>query len=164
MSAPWRLGAAGSMRPMSLRERIETDLTTAMKARDTEAVGTLRMALAAIKTEAAAAGSGGEVADERVEELLVKEVKQRAESAEAYEAGGREDLAAKERGEAEILRSYLPEQMSDDELAAAVDAAIAETGASGPGDMGQVMGAVMPKVKGRADGKAVNAMVRERLG
>lgn len=149
---------------MSLRERIETDLKTAMKARDTDAVGTLRMALAAIKTEAAETGSGGEVSDERVEELLAKEVKQRVESAEAYEAGGREDLAAKERREAEVLRSYLPEQMSDDELAAVVDEAIAEAGASGPGDMGQVMGVVMPKVKGRADGKQVNAMVRERLG
>lgn len=149
---------------MSLRERIETDLKTAMKARDTDTVGTLRMALAAIKTEAAAAGSGGQVPDQRVEELLAKEVKQRVESAEAYEAGGRDDLAAKERREVEILRSYLPEQMSDDELAAVVDEAIAEAGATGPGDMGQVMGAVMPKVKGRADGKQVNAMVRERLG
>lgn len=149
---------------MSLRERIETDLKTAMKARDTDTVGTLRMALAAIKTEAAAAGSGGQVPDQRVEELLTKEVKQRVESAEAYEAGGRDDLAAKERREVEILRSYLPEQMSDDELAAVVDEAIAEAGATGPGDMGQVMGAVMPKVKGRADGKQVNAMVRERLG
>lgn len=149
---------------MSLRERIETDLRTAMKARDTDTVGALRMALAAIKTEAAEAGSGGEVADERVAELLGQQVKQREESAEAYEDGQRDDLATKERREAEILRSYLPEPLGDDELATIVDETITEVGASGSGDFGQVMGAVMPKVKGRADGKRVNAAVRQRLG
>lgn len=149
---------------MSLRERIETDLRTAMKARDTDTVGALRMALAAIKTEAAEAGSGGEVPDERVEELLGQQVKQREDSAEAYEDGQRDDLATKERREAEILRSYLPEQLSDDELATVVDETITEVGAHGSGDFGRVMGAVMPKVKGRADGKRVNAAVRERLG
>lgn len=149
---------------MSLRERIETDLRTAMKARDTDTVGALRMALAAIKTEAAEAGSGGEVADERVAELLGQQVKQREESAEAYEDGQRDDLATKERREAEILRSYLPEPLGDDELATIVDETITEVGASGSGDFGRVMGAVMPKVKGRADGKRVNAAVRQRLG
>lgn len=148
---------------MSLRERIETDLKTAMKARDNDTVAALRMALAAIKTEAAEAGTAGEVPDERVEELLAQQVKQRLESAEAYDDGQRDDLAAKERREAEILRAYLPEQLSDDELAAVVDECIAEIGA-GSGDFGRVMGAVMPRVKGRADGKRVNAMVRERLG
>ena len=148
---------------MSLRQRIETDLKTAMKARDTETVAALRMALAAIKTEAAEAGTAGEVPDERVEELLGQQIKQRLDSAEAYDDGQRDDLAAQERREAEVLRAYLPEQLSDDELAAIVDESIAALGA-GSGDFGRVMGTVMPKVKGRADGTRVNAMVRHRLG
>lgn len=149
---------------MSLRDQIETDLKTAMKARDHDGVSALRMGLAAVKTAAAEAGSGGEVSDERIQELLEKEVKQRHESAQAYEEGGRDDLAAKERREAEVLQQYLPEPLGEDELAAVVDETIGELGASEPSDVGRVMGAVMPKVKGRADGKAVNAMVRERLG
>jgi uncharacterized protein YqeY len=149
---------------MSLRERIETDLKAAMKSRDHDTVGALRMALAAIKTAAAEGGTGGEVSDERVEELLHREVKQRRESADAYEEGGRDDLAAKERREAEVLEAYLPEQLGEEELAAVVDETIAEVGASDSSDVGRVMGEIMPKIKGRADGKAVNAKVRERLG
>lgn len=149
---------------MTLRERIEADLKSAMKERDSERVGTLRMLLAAVKNAAVESGAQGEVSDERVGELVSKEVKRRNEAAQAYEAGGREQLASKERREAEILEHYLPERMSTDELAAVVDETIAEVGAEGPGDLGRVMGAVMPKVKGRADGQQVNALVRERLG
>ncbi|MGM0819386.1 MAG: GatB/YqeY domain-containing protein [Actinomycetota bacterium] len=149
---------------MSLATRIETDLKTAMKARDAETTATLRLVLAAMKNLRAEAGHGADLSDEEMLELLGREAKRRAEAAEAYEEAGREDLAGKERRELEVLRSYLPVQLDADELGAIVDEAIAETGASGPGDIGTVMGAVMPRVKGKADGKAVNALVRERLG
>lgn len=149
---------------MSLATRIETDLKTAMKARDAETTATLRLVLAAMKNLRAEAGHGADLSDEEMLELLGREAKRRAEAAEAYEQAGREDLAGKERRELEVLRSYLPAQLDADELGAIVDEAIAETGASGPGDIGTVMGAVMPRVKGKADGKAVNALVRERLG
>ena len=148
---------------MALAEQIQSDLTAAMKARDTEATGTRRMDVAAIRNARVAEGHPGEVTDAEVRDLLVKQAKQRAEAAESYEQAGREDLAAKERRELEIIRRYLPEPLGEEELAAVVDETIAETGASGSGDIGKVMGAIMPKVKGRADGKQVNALVRERL-
>ncbi len=149
---------------MSMRERIETDLKTAMKARESERTTTLRSVLAAIKNHEAEKGTQGQTSDEVVIELIGKESKRRAEAAQAYEEGGRPELAEKERREAEILQAYLPEQLSEAEIAEAVDAAIAEVDAQGPRDIGKVMGAVMPKVKGRADGTRVNAVVRERLG
>jgi uncharacterized protein len=149
---------------MNLAQQIETDLKTAMKARDTESVGTLRMILAAIKNLRAEAGHGDEVTDEEMTTLLSREAKRRSEAAEAYDEAGRDELAAKERSELAVIQRYLPDQLGDDEVRGLVDEAIAETGASGPSDFGKVMGAVMPKVKGRADGKQVNAIVRERLG
>ena len=149
---------------MSLATQIETDLKTAMKARDAETTATLRLVLAAMKNLRAEAGHGAELSDEEMIELLGREAKRRAEAAEAYEEAGREDLASKERRELEVLRAYLPTQLDADELGAIVDEVIAETGAVGPGDIGKVMGALMPRVKGKADGKAVNALVRERLG
>jgi uncharacterized protein YqeY len=149
---------------MALAEQIQSDLTTAMKARDSETVATLRMVVAAIRNARVASGHTGEVTDAEVLDLLAREAKKRAEAAEAYDRAGRDELAAKERSELAIVQRYLPEQLGEDEVGAAVDEAIAETGASGPGDLGRVMSAVMPKLKGRADGKLVNAVVRERLG
>ena len=134
-----------------------------MKARDAETVATLRMVVAAVKNARVASGQSGDVTDEQTLEILTREAKKRTEAAEAYDAAGREELAAKERSELAIIRRYLPEQLDDDTLRGFVDEAIAETGASGPGDLGKVMSAVMPKVKGRADGKVINALVRERL-
>ena len=149
---------------MSLAQQIEADLKTAMKARDTETTGTLRMVLAAIKNLRAEAGHGSEVSDEEMVELLGREAKRRNEAAAAYDEAGRPELADKERRELAVLERYLPAQLSAEELASLVEETIAEVGAQGPSDVGQVMGAVMPKVKGKADGKAVNAMVRQRLG
>lgn len=149
---------------MSLAQQIEADLKTAMKARDSETTATLRMVLAAIKNLRAEAGHGAEVSDEEMLELLGREAKRRNEAASAYAEAGRPELADKERRELAVLERYLPGQLGDDELAGVVDETIAEVGASEPSDVGKVMGAVMPKVKGKADGKAVNAMVRERLG
>ena len=148
---------------MALTDQLQADMTAAMKARDAEAVGTLRMVIAAVKNARVAAGHSGDVSDEETLDLLTREAKKRSEAAEAYDAAGRDELAAKERRELEIIRRYLPEQLDADTLRTLVDEAIAESGASGPSDLGKVMSAVMPKVKGRADGKAVNAMVRERL-
>ena len=148
---------------MALADTIQSDLTTAMKARDTETVSTLRMVMAAVKNARVAAGQSGDVTDEQTLELLTREAKKRNEAAEAYDAAGRAELAAKERSELAVIQRYLPEQLDEATLRGLVDEAIAETGAAGASDLGKVMSAVMPKVKGRADGKVINAIVRERL-
>lgn len=148
---------------MGLADRIQQDLTAAMKARDTQSVGTLRMVLAAVKNARVAAGQSGDVTDEQTLELLTREAKKRTEAAEAYDAADRPELAEKERAELEVIRAYLPEQLDEETLRGLVDEAVAETGATGPSDLGKVMSAVMPKVKGRADGKVINALVREHL-
>jgi uncharacterized protein len=148
---------------MALPDRIQADLTTAMKARDTEAVATLRLVVAAIRNLRVAEGHTGEVTDPETVEVLTREAKKRTEAAEAYDHAGRTDLAERERRELAIIRRYLPAELSRDELAAIVDEAIATTGATAPGDLGRVMSAVMPRVRGRADGRAVNALVRDRL-
>lgn len=146
-----------------LADQIQSDLKTAMKARDTQAVAALRMVLARIKETRVSAGHGDEVTDEEVQTLIGREAKRRTEAAQAFSDAGRDELAAKEEAELAILQRYLPQQMSDDELTAVIDETIAATGASSAGDFGKVMGAVMPKVKGHADGARVNALVRERL-
>ena len=127
-----------------------------MKAGERERVAALRLVTDALQKDLKEGGDD-EVA------VLRRERKRRLEAAEAYREGGSEDRAAAEESEAREIERYLPAEISDDELNAAVDAAIAETGASASGDMGKVMGAVMPKVGGRADGNRVSAAVRERL-
>ena len=150
---------------MSLHDQIEADLRTAMKSRDKARTSALRMLIAAIKNRATADGLSpqGRLDDEVVEKVLATEVKRRREAAVAYEEAGRTESAASEAAEAEIYEAYLPEQLSDDELAAIVDEAIAETGAQSPKEMGQVMKAAMAKVQGRADGSRVSALVKARL-
>ncbi len=148
---------------MTLRERIHADLTAAMKARDADTVATLRLVVAALRNADVAPGAGGDVSDDATLELLAREAKRRSEAAAAFDAAGRGELADKERRELAVLRRYLPEQLDETELRRIVDEAVAATGAAGPGDLGRVMAAVMPAVKGRADGKVVNALVRERL-
>jgi uncharacterized protein YqeY len=150
--------------PAMLADQIQADLTAAMKARDSETTATLRMLVAAIKNAKVAAGASGTVTDEQTLELLNREAKKRSEAAEAYTKGGRPELAEKELQEQAIIRRYLPSQLSDDDVRAIVDTVVAETNASSPGDLGRVMSLVMPRVRGRADGKAVNAIVRSRLG
>lgn len=128
-----------------------------MKARDRDRAGALRLIVDVLQKDAKL-GDGDEIA------VLQRERKKRVEAAEAYESAGRAEQAAAERFEAELIEGYLPQQLSDEELAEIVAAAIAETGASEQRQMGQVMSAVMPKVGGRADGKRVSAAVREKLG
>jgi uncharacterized protein len=142
---------------MSVLEQVQGDVRTAMKARDRERAGALRMVVDVLQQDAKM-GKGDEVA------VLQRERKKRLEAAAAYEGAGRAEQAAAERFEAELIEGYLPQQLSDQELAALVDAAVAETGASEQRQMGEVMSALMPKLGGRADGKRVSAAVREKLG
>jgi uncharacterized protein YqeY len=145
-----------------LRDRIADEMRAAMKAREQTRVSTLRMLMAAMKNTQVE--KGHELSDDEVVDVIAREAKRRRESMEAFEKGGRAELVEKEGAELAILEAYLPERLGDDELAKLVDEAIAETGASSPKEMGAVMKALMPKVKGRADGTAVSAAVRARLG
>ena len=147
-----------------LKERLRADLTEAMRARDQVRLRTLRLALTSITNEEVAGASARDLSDEEVVKVLTREARKRREAAEAFGAAGRDEQAAAERAEGKVLASYLPEQLSDDELAALVSSAIAETGASGMQGMGQVMKMLTPRVAGRADGARVAAEVRRRLG
>ncbi len=142
---------------MSILAQVQDDVKTAMKAGDKEKVGALRMVANALQN-AAKEGKDDEVA------ILQGERKRRLEAAEALREGGREEGAASEQAEAELIETYLPEQLSDEALGELVTAAVEESGASEQKDMGNVMKALMPKVGGRADGKRVSQAVREKLG
>jgi uncharacterized protein len=142
---------------MDALEQAQADVRTAMKAGDRERAAALRMIVDSLQKEAKL-GDGDEVA------VLHRERKKRLEAAEAYDEAGRTESAEAERFEAELIEGYLPAQLSDEELAELVDAAVAESGATESKQMGQVMSALMPKIGGRADGKRVSAAVRERLG
>jgi uncharacterized protein len=146
-----------------LKQRLRADLNAAMRARDQVRMRTLRMALTSITNEEVAGTSARDLTDHEIVRVLTREAKKRKEAAEAFSAAGRDDQAAAERAEGDVLAGYLPAQLSDDELAALVVTAITETGASGMAAMGQVMKAVTPRVAGRADGARVAAEVRRRL-
>jgi hypothetical protein len=145
-----------------LLKRLRTDLNAAVKSRDATKVSVLRMLLADLHNRKIAARA--ELNDEQVVAALRTAVKQRQEAAEQFAAGGREDRAAAERAEIEVIEAYLPSLLEGEELQEAVDSVIDKTGASSPADMGKVMGALMSEYQGRIDGKAANALVRERLG
>jgi uncharacterized protein len=146
---------------MTLQDRIETAMRDSMRARDARRTQTLRMAMSAAHNREIELGRS--LADEDYVEILGRQVKQRRESIEAFRAGGREAMAANEEAEAAILAEFLPEPLPVDELEQLVRAAIAETGASSPADLGRVMGKVVPQTKGRADGRAVSDLVRRLL-
>jgi len=145
----------------ALEERIKSDTVVALKAGDKRRTQALRLLTAALKKARIDAGKTPDESDEIV--VLKRERKRRLEAAEVYDGAGRDELAAAERYEERLIAAYLPEELSDDELSAIVDQTIAETGATTSKDMGKVMGAVMKKVAGRADGGAVNRLVRSRL-
>jgi len=142
---------------VSILEQVQDDVKTAMKAGEKDRVGQLRMIVNALQQEAKE-GKDDEVA------ALQRERKRRLDAAEALREGGRDDAATAEEAEAELIEGYLPAQLSDDELDGLVAAAVDESGASEPKDMGNVMKVLMPKVGGRADGKRVSAAVKEKLG
>ena len=142
---------------MSALEQAQADVRTAMKAGERERAAALRMIVDSLQQDAKL-GKGDEVA------VLQRERKKRLEAEQAFRDAGRDDQAEAESFEAGLIEAYLPEQLSDEELAELVEAAIAETGATEQRQMGQVMGALMPKVGGRADGKRISSAVREKLG
>ena len=147
-----------------LKERLRADLTNAMRSRDQVRLRTLRMAITSITTEEVSGGAAHELSDDDSVKVLTREAKKRREAAEAFAAAGRAEQAEAERAEGDVLAGYLPAQLSDDELAGLVRAAIAETDASGMPAMGKVMKVVTPQVAGRAEGGRVAAEVRRQLG
>ncbi|HSZ49067.1 MAG TPA: GatB/YqeY domain-containing protein [Streptosporangiaceae bacterium] len=147
----------------TLKDQLRSDLTSAMKARDETRTRTLRMALTSISNEEVAGSAARNLTDDEVIKILTREAKRRREAAAAFADADRDDQAAAERAEEQVLAGYLPAQLDDDELAAMVAAAIAETGAAGPAGIGQVMKVVTPRVAGRADGKRLAALVRSQL-
>jgi uncharacterized protein len=147
----------------ALKDRLQADLTAAMKARDEVTTATLRMLLTAVGTEEVAGKAARQLSDDEVLTVVAREAKKRREAATAFADGGRPDRAERELAEERVLAGYLPAQLSDDELAALVRVAVERTGATGPKDMGAVMRAVVPQVAGRADGGRVSAAVRAAL-
>ena len=148
---------------MSIKDLLTEDMKQAMKDKESGKLrlSVIRMARANIKN--IEIDEKRELNDDDVLAVLMKEVKMRQDSLEEFTKAGREELVEQAKQEIAILRKYLPEQLSDEELKALVEEAVAETGAAGPKDMGKVMAALMPKTKGRADGKRINTMVRELL-
>lgn len=147
---------------MTLLEKIDTDLKQAMRERD----DTTKLALRAIKTaltEAAKSGENHELDEEQIQAVIQKQAKQRRDAAAEFEKAGAHDRAAEENAELSVLERYLPQQLDEAQIEEVVRAAIAETGATSPKELGQVMSAVMPKVAGRADGRQVNAVARRLL-
>ena len=149
---------------MTLPERIDSDLKEAMRAKDAAKLGVLRMLKSALKYSAIEKSAAGELDDAEAAQVIRKQVKQRQDSIEQFEKGGRPELAAKEKEELDILNAYLPKGLEADELAALVRDAIAEVGATSKAQMGAVMKALQAKVAGRADGKALSQEVARQLG
>ncbi len=146
------------------KQQLQEDLTLAMKARDETKKSVLRMLLSAINYfEIQKGGAGYEATDEDVMTVLQKDVKQRKDSIEQFRAGNRQDLVDKEEKELELLQVYMPEQMGEEEIRKFVKEAVSQTGATSIQEMGKVMGALMPKVKGKADGGLVSKIVKEAL-
>jgi uncharacterized protein len=146
---------------MSLKDRINDDMKAAMRARETERLGTIRLLLAAIKQREV--DERIVLDDAAITAVIDKMIKQRKDSISQFDAAGRTDLVDKESAELTILAAYMPEQLSDAEIAAEVQAAVAQTGAVGPQDMGKVMGVLKPKLAGRADMTAVSGLVKAAL-
>lgn len=148
---------------MSIKEQLKKDLTEAIRSRDEITSGTIRMVLTAITNEEVAGKEARVLSDDEVITVLSREGKKRREAAEAFENAGRADKAALEKSEGEVIVKYLPAQLSEADITAIIAEAIASTGAAGPADMGKVMGAVKPKIAGKADGGLVSALVKAAL-
>ena len=145
------------------KQRLQDDLTTAIKGRDELRSATLRLTLTAISKEEVAGTTARQLSDDEVLTVITREAKKRREAAEAFEQGGRAESAQRERAEGEVLAGYLPQQLTDEEIAAIVREAVAESGATGPKEMGAVMKLVNPKVAKRAEGGRVAAEVKRQL-
>jgi uncharacterized protein YqeY len=147
----------------AFKDRLKTDLVTAMKARDELTTATVRMVLAAVGVEEVAGKTARELSDDEVLAVVGREAKKRREAATAFDDAGRTELADRERAEGAVLDGYLPAQLGDDELAALVEAAVAEAGATEPRQLGQVMKLLQPRVAGRAEGGRIAAEVKRQL-
>ncbi len=146
------------------KAQLKEELKQSMLARNAEKTSTLRMVVSALGYfEIEKGGAGYEATEEDIETVLQKQAKQRRDSIEQFKAGGRDELAEKESKELELIQSYLPQHMAEEEVKRIVDEAVAATGATSAADMGKVMGALMPKVKGKADGSLVSRLVKEKL-
>ncbi|CAN2246619.1 COG1610 Uncharacterized conserved protein [actinobacterium SCGC AAA044-D11] len=148
---------------MGLKERLQGDLTEAIRSRDELASGTIRMVLTAITNEEVSGKSARVLTDAEIITVLSREAKKRREAADAFKDAGRADRAEQETNEGKVITKYLPEQLSEDDVKKIIADAIAETGASGPAGMGVVMKAIQPKVAGKADGGSVSALVKAAL-
>ena len=148
---------------MALKEKLQNDLTEAMRARDEVRSSTIRMVLTAIKNEEVAGKEARDLSDAEVITVLSREAKKRREAAEAFEQAGANDRAANEKAEGVIIAEYLPAHLSEAELKDLIASTIAETGATGPQQMGLVMKSIQPKIAGRADGGIVSSLVKAAL-
>ena len=148
---------------MGLKEKLQADLTDAIRSRNEVVSGTVRMLLAAITNEEVAGKAAKVLTDAEIITVLSREAKKRREAVEAYTQAKRDDLAGKEKAEAAVITNYLPEQLSEDEIKKLIQAAIAETDAKGPAGMGLVMKVLQPKIAGKADGGVVSGLVKAAL-
>ena len=148
---------------MALKEKLQNDLTEAMRARNEVRSSTIRMVLTAIKNEEVSGKEARELSDAEVITVLSREAKKRREAAEAFEQAGARDRADMEKAEGVVIAEYLPVQLSESEIKEMITAAIAETGATGPQQMGLVMKSIQPKIAGRADGGVVSSLVKAAL-
>ena len=148
---------------MGLKEKLQADLTDAIRSRNEVVSGTVRMLLAAITNEEVAGKAAKILTDAEIITVLSREAKKRREAVEAYTQAKRDDLASKEKAEAAVIANYLPEQLSEDEIKKLIQAAIAETDAKGPAGMGLVMKVLQPKIAGKADGGVVSGLVKAAL-
>ena len=148
---------------MALKEKLQNDLTEAMRARDEVRTSTIRMVLTAIKNEEVSGKEARELSDAEVITVLSREAKKRREAAEAFEQAGAKDRSDMEKAEGVVIAEYLPVQLSESEIKEMINAAIAETGATGPQQMGLVMKSIQPKIAGRADGGVVSSLVKAAL-
>ena len=149
---------------MGLKEKLQADLTEAIRGRDEVKSGTIRMLLSAITNEEVAGKAAKVLTDAEVITVLSRETKKRREAVEAFTAAKRDDLAKKEKAEAAVIAQYLPEQLSESEIKKMITEAIAETNAAGPAGMGLVMKVLQPKIAGKADGGVVSGLVKAALG
>jgi uncharacterized protein YqeY len=148
---------------MGLKERLKTDLTEAIRSSDKVVSGTIRMVLTAITNEEVSGKEARVLSDDEIITVLSREAKKRREAAEEFAKAGRVDRAAEEKAEGEVIAKYLPAQLSEDEIKKMIADAVTATGAAGPADMGKVMGAIKPKIAGKADGALVSSLVKAAL-
>ena len=149
---------------MGLKETLKSDLTEAIRSSNKVLSGTIRMVLTAITNEEVSGKEARVLSDEEIITVLSREAKKRREAAEEFAKANRPDKAAEEIAEGEVIAKYLPAQLSEEDIKKMIAAAVASTGASGPGDMGKVMGAIKPQIAGKADGALVSSLVKAALG